>query len=151
MKRKHVGARSELLACAWLIANDYEVFRNVSPFGLIDLIGLKMGKIYKFDVTTANENINGKRLHKEQIDEGVIILIVHPDGNCEINSNPQEVGNRKPIDCRGCSKSFKPTNRNQLFCSTVCRHKYKNNKYKPDPESVKVTYEALQKHFGLSP
>jgi hypothetical protein len=35
---KHVGARSELIACEWLLAQGYEVFRNVSAHGPIDII-----------------------------------------------------------------------------------------------------------------
>jgi Holliday junction resolvase-like predicted endonuclease len=52
MDTKHVGARSELLACAWLLAEGYEVFRNVSSHGHVDIIALKDGKTFYFDVKT---------------------------------------------------------------------------------------------------
>jgi hypothetical protein len=41
---KHKGARSELVACAWLLCQGYEVFRNVSQHGLMDIIAIKDGE-----------------------------------------------------------------------------------------------------------
>ena len=38
MERKHQGALSELKAVCWLLEQGYEVFRNVSPHGSIDII-----------------------------------------------------------------------------------------------------------------
>lgn len=35
---KHKGARAELAASVWLMNSGYEVFRNVSPFGAVDII-----------------------------------------------------------------------------------------------------------------
>ena len=39
------GARYELLACAWLLEQGYEVFRNVSPTGKGDIIIWKKDSI----------------------------------------------------------------------------------------------------------
>lgn len=38
MDKKHKGSLAELLACAWLLRQGYEVFRNVSQHGVADLI-----------------------------------------------------------------------------------------------------------------
>ena len=38
MHDKHKGSLAELLACAWLLKQGYEVFRNVSQHGKADLI-----------------------------------------------------------------------------------------------------------------
>jgi len=38
MHAKHKGSLAELLACAWLLKQGYEVFRNVSQHGKADLI-----------------------------------------------------------------------------------------------------------------
>lgn len=38
------GAKYELLACAWLLDQGYEVFRNVSPVGKGDLVIWKKGE-----------------------------------------------------------------------------------------------------------
>ena len=47
------GDWSELLACAWLIEQGYEVFRNVSSVGAVDLVALPpVGEAVKIDVKT---------------------------------------------------------------------------------------------------
>jgi Holliday junction resolvase-like predicted endonuclease len=38
MHQKHKGSLAELQACAWLLKEGYEVFRNVSQHGVADLI-----------------------------------------------------------------------------------------------------------------
>lgn len=50
MKDKHKGAHAELRACAWLLEQGYEVFRNVSSHGKIDLVAIKDGEVRFFDV-----------------------------------------------------------------------------------------------------
>lgn len=37
---KHKGAHAELRASAWLLSQGYEVFRNVSQHGPVDIIAL---------------------------------------------------------------------------------------------------------------
>ena len=47
---KHLGSRSELVACAWLLSQGYsEVLRNVSSCGLVDIAAVKDGRVYLFD------------------------------------------------------------------------------------------------------
>lgn len=49
------GAALELEACAWLLKQRYEVFRNVSPVGKADIIIWKKGEIPKMiDVKSGN-------------------------------------------------------------------------------------------------
>lgn len=76
---KHKGAHAELIACAWLLSQGYEVFRNVSAFGLTDIIAQKGGQILLLDV----KSHHGK-LSKQQIDAGVLPLRVTSSGHCEI-------------------------------------------------------------------
>lgn len=40
--RGHRGALSELRACAWLVENGYDVFRNISFCGAIDIVAVKI-------------------------------------------------------------------------------------------------------------
>lgn len=40
VSKKHRGAHSELVAVAWLIEQGYEVFRNVSQHGKVDIVVL---------------------------------------------------------------------------------------------------------------
>jgi hypothetical protein len=50
IKGKHRGAHAELRAAAWLLEQGYEVFRNVSGHGKIDLVAVKDGEVRFFDV-----------------------------------------------------------------------------------------------------
>src|SRR6185436_18372888 len=77
---KHKGAHSELIACAWLLAQGYEVFRNVSAVGLTDVIAQKGGQILLLDVKSHDTN----KLSKEQIAAGVLPLRVSSSGYCRI-------------------------------------------------------------------
>jgi Holliday junction resolvase-like predicted endonuclease len=76
LQRKHKGARSELVASAWLLNQGYEVFRNVSQHGLIDIIAVKDGKTLFLDVKSAGCNAN-VLLSTEQVAAGVLGLIVY--------------------------------------------------------------------------
>lgn len=56
--KKHRGALSELQACSFLIKEGYEVFRNVSPHGLVDLIARNptTKELILIDVKTGSYN-----------------------------------------------------------------------------------------------
>lgn len=56
MKQKHRGTNSELRACLWLQENGYEVFKNISPHGEVDIIIWDPDKkeTHLIDVTTAH-------------------------------------------------------------------------------------------------
>ena len=61
MDAKHRGARAELIGAAWLLARGYEVFRNVSDKGDVDLVGIKPnGDVELFDVKTGQVTKKGK-------------------------------------------------------------------------------------------
>jgi len=86
MDTKHRGAHSELVACAWLLRRGYEVFRNVSQHGLIDLIAMKDGKTLFIDVKTASRHIKYgylfAPLSNTQLMAGIVPLYVLDDGDC---------------------------------------------------------------------
>jgi hypothetical protein len=54
LDRKHRGAQSELIASAWLLEQGYEVFRNVSANGIVDIVAYNManGDFVLVDVKT---------------------------------------------------------------------------------------------------
>lgn len=76
---KHKGAHSELIACAWLLAEGYEVFRNISPYGLADIIAWKDGKMLLLDVKSTVAHLS-----PEQLAVGVVPLVVSASGRCRI-------------------------------------------------------------------
>lgn len=123
MDRKFKGASSELIACAWLLKQGYEVFRNVSPHGEIDVIGIKDGEIYFFDVKTAYFLSTGEyganRLSAEQIARGVKIIRVGDD-DCHIMS--AAAPESKIRACENCSKDFFARNSTYRFCSAACKN-----------------------------
>jgi hypothetical protein len=87
-ERKHRGVRSELLACAWLLGEGYEVFRNISPHGTVDLVATKGGRTVLLDVKSVADNGNGTiaSLTPAQRAAGVIVLLVWPDGRCRFGA-----------------------------------------------------------------
>lgn len=91
--RKHIGAQSEMIAAAWLLAQGYEVFRNVSPHGLTDIIATRDNQVLRFDVKSRMADRTAQ-LSNEQIALGVMVLKVLPDGQCEIAEPIARAGHR---------------------------------------------------------
>lgn len=56
MHAKHKGALAELHACAWLLKQGYEVFRNISQHGVVDLI------VWRADTSPILVEVRGVRL-----------------------------------------------------------------------------------------
>jgi hypothetical protein len=113
MHDKHRGCRAELIAALWLLENGYEVFRNVSAHGYVDVIGLKEGVATLFDVKSGS-----CRRSSEQIALDVRILVV--DGNgCRILDREPECG-----VCLQCGATLK--GRQQRFCSEACGRAHGN-------------------------
>lgn len=95
---KHRGAFSELAATVWLLSRGYEVFRNVSQHGLIDILAVepKTKRILKIDcksvgVTEAKKlskntsvpyYLSITRLSPVQEAQGILVLYVLPNGEC---------------------------------------------------------------------
>jgi len=50
MDKKHRGSMAELKVCSWLLEQGYEVFKNVSMYGTIDIIAVKDKEIRFIDV-----------------------------------------------------------------------------------------------------
>lgn len=125
--QKHVGARNEMVAVAWLLDKGYEVFRNVSQCGEIDIIATKSGELLRLDVKAAPAgNKQADRLTDSQVAQGIKRLNVYPDGRCEL----VEAKARAPIVpgiCPNCRKEFSGEGRRgSIYCSRSCsqRHRY---------------------------
>jgi hypothetical protein len=80
------GAHSELIACAWLLEQGYDVFRNISPYGMMDIIAIKGDEVLKIDVKSRSIGSRKKgHLTTQQRAAGVVPLYVYPDGRCSFN------------------------------------------------------------------
>lgn len=125
---KHASARSELIAAAWLLKNGYEVFKNVSAHGIIDIVAIKDGTVLLLDVKTKNS-----RLSKEQAAAGVKFLIYDENDNCYIDWNPKAAFTTDKIICHGCGATFEPKHsRRAKYCSKQCRSSsFRQRKYVP--------------------
>lgn len=57
MDKKHKGAAAELIASAWLLGQGYEVFRNISQHGKVDIVVKKpeSTEVEFIDVKTLRE------------------------------------------------------------------------------------------------
>ncbi len=87
---KHKGAISELIACAWLLKEGWEVFRNTSAHGPADLVLWRpsTNEIRFVDVNTAIKSsraVGYKQIKAppQSRHAGVLILSVFEDGHCE--------------------------------------------------------------------
>jgi hypothetical protein len=124
MEQKHKGAHSELTACAWLLRQGYEVFRNVSQHGLIDIIAIKDGKTLLLDVKSG-PSLASVSVSPEQAASGVGILFVDNE-QCIIVDSPRVRGAWTERNCSYCEQAFMPQGQKgsiQKFCSDTCRSK----------------------------
>jgi len=91
--RKHRGTHAELIAACWLMERGYDVFRNLSPYGPVDLVTIKGDRFRLFDVKLCHFRphklggwqIHGSVLTEEQKALGVELLFVTPDGLCALH------------------------------------------------------------------
>jgi len=114
------GAASELIACAWLLERGYQVFRNVCVTGIIDVVGIKDGKTFFFDVKTRSTRpLPGDPggLSAAQIRSGVLPLFVI-GSECYIEGAPTKI--RETIACCECAKVFVARRLSQKYCSNKC-------------------------------
>ena len=154
-----LGASSEMIACAFLLKNGYQVFRNVSASGSIDIMAKKKGIVRSFDVKTMTKNISSKSTNrviykktKKQREEMVEILTVDINGNCHFESDVRrifsEIRKRKrsisvvtmrqktqyPIikTCGFCHKEFtiSAPHRLRKYCTPKCSLAFDRIRYK---------------------
>jgi hypothetical protein len=81
------GAQAELIACAYLLAEGYDVFRNV-PRGSADIIACKGEEILRIDVKSSQTG----GLTSKQLDEGVVLLFVDANGRSGFESSAPASG-----------------------------------------------------------
>ena len=141
MDRKHVGARNELLATVWLLKQGYEVFRNVSQHGLIDLIAIKEDEVVFFDVKASGKGF-GKttaRLTSEQIKIGVKCIQVSTDDQCIIDNIPHGKDDTTTTKCVNCGNPvIHRINSPRKFCSKSCSSKYHAKIYSKKPPPCRL-------------
>ena len=83
------GAWAELIASAWLLEKNYEVFRNVCGTGWVDLVAWKEGKVTLIDVKlvcVGEDGLlkgNSQPLTDNQISAEILPLFVTSDGVCD--------------------------------------------------------------------
>ncbi len=121
-----VGAKNEMIATVWLLEQGYDVFRNVSPNGPVDIIAMKDGKTLLFDVKGVSEykgKASSPRISQHQKDLGVAVLKVSSVG-CEVDWNPRHLGATDYRNCSHCSAVFvSHTESHKVFCSKRCQQK----------------------------
>lgn len=131
--QKHKGARAELIAITFLLKEGYEVFRNVSPHGLIDLVAIKGGVTTHFDVKTGQIATDGRtrlmaRLSLDQVAAEIKCINVYDDDMVVIDWTPQASFKHESRDCLMCGHTFRPSTTRHLFCLPRCRHAYFQSK-----------------------
>lgn len=88
MDSKHRGAQAELTACAWLLTEGYEVFRNVSAHGVADIVAIKGADTLRINVRAVSDWRDKSlpaSLPEDQIAQGIVGLYVFSDGRCDLD------------------------------------------------------------------
>lgn len=118
-----VGAKNEMIATVWLLEQGYYVFRNVSPNGPVDIVAMKGGKTFLFDVKAAFGAKHLLRVSKAQKEIGV--AVIHVTGSaCKIDWDPPLHGAKDEKVCEHCQKPFSVrSGSTKLFCSGTCRQR----------------------------
>jgi Holliday junction resolvase len=70
MDSKHKSSHSELIACSWLLKRGYDVFRNVSHYGIADIVAFRGDDIIKIDVKSAGNAAQRVPLKETQLQAG---------------------------------------------------------------------------------
>lgn len=129
------GAYNELVATAWLLNNGYQVFRNVSACGPVDLVAMKNSETILIDVKQG-QIYKGRKLSValkiSQIALGIKTLLVYPDDVCVLDLNPQPTQRHVPElrECVHCLKEFQTKTPQSRFCTIKCGNVYSQTKYK---------------------
>ena len=125
LAKRHSGAHNELVATVWLLRQGYEVFRNVSMHGAVDLVAIKDGKVELFDVKKSSYQNDGTitrpKFSQEQKALGVRCLCVFDNGDCLIDDRSRFDGDTVERVCKGCKKPFTlAPGQKRTFCSPRC-------------------------------
>lgn len=118
--KKHRGARNEMIACAYMLELGYEVFRNISQHGIVDLVAMKNDEVLLLDVKASHstrDRAPSRRANDEQRRRGIVWLNVFEDGRCAISKPAPELAQKQ---CLQCEQSFNPTKEKQRFCCRGC-------------------------------
>ncbi len=88
MAPSKLGSFSELIAATWLMKQGYEVYRNLSACGKVDLLAERNGELIKIDVKTAHTRKDGSFYRptseiKLQNAQNISILFAFPSGDCK--------------------------------------------------------------------
>jgi Holliday junction resolvase-like predicted endonuclease len=122
MNKKHVGTKNEMLAIAFLLDQGYEVFRNVSPHGPIDIIVRKGTEFINIDVKSVIRRVDGSlsacQLTEEQNLLKVKRVFVESNGNCLFEQT--KVKEVKTRNCVVCGELFSYTRNHQKYCTRSC-------------------------------
>lgn len=124
------GAVAELKACAWLLKNGYEVFRNVSATGKADLVAYKDDELILIDVTTGRFKRDGIThaeyfsKEKKAYENNIKVLYVYND-YCIFSDGDAKT---LQLKCVICNNLFSTNRKRQKTCSYGCRLKYKKEK-----------------------
>jgi hypothetical protein len=147
LHQKHKGAHNELVACAWLLRQGYEVFRAVSQHGVVDLIAIKGGAVEYFDVKTLDWAARLPPYTKPEVAKlGVKFLVIRPDGSIEIHASrvqpppplPKPQPKRPTFNCQECGAAFE-VKKGKHFCSHKCGQRWRRTSA---PGSIKSPLSA---------
>ena len=116
---KHKGTSSELKAAVFLLDQGYEVFRNISQHGPIDLVAIKVGE----PILLLDSKASPKTIRKEIQRVLNVKYIVNINGEYLIVTPPD----KQSFICKNCGKECSGINSShkKYYCSLICSKEYR--------------------------
>ncbi len=126
MNTSKKGAVAEYMAANWLLSKGYEVFKNLTPTGKVDIIAWKGEEMHLIDVAlcsrskrTGGYSDNKKGVAESNAHLGIKILCVLDTGDCVWRDDLFKSFPDKK--CHQCGNTFTPTKGNEVVCGDNCR------------------------------
>lgn len=122
------GAIAELTACNWLLNQGYEVFRNLTPTGWIDIIAWKANEDPIFIDVAMCSNKDGRILDpkawhaKRGVHYNINFIYVFADGTCRWRHDVvKTIENPVKKHCEACNgEMYVKGNAIKKYCSLAC-------------------------------
>lgn len=127
LKQKHIGAWGEVRAVLWLLEAGYDVYRNVSPHGEVDIVAIRDGRVRKIDVKGVALGQKPPFPEGLQFSYDVEFLYALQDGQMTFSYDEAYLWARgeypayhAPHPCETCGATI-PGGDKRRFCGQACR------------------------------
>lgn len=117
------GALAEIIACKWLLMEGYSVYKNISSWGVADVIVMLHNELIAVDIAVASQLNDSKKICAEQrIKDGhnVKYLYVLSDGSCKWRDEMFKMAIKI---CVCCKREFNEKEKSTKKRCPLCKNK----------------------------